>query len=60
MQNSLIFLLIISLVLSLQGYYFGFFRPIRVLAWLAQATFVISTFMLIPSLVYVLVVRRRL
>ena len=55
MQSSLIFLLIICFVLSLQGYYFGFFRPTAVLAWLAQATFVISTFMLIPILVYVLV-----
>ena len=55
MQNSLILLLILSLALSLQGYYFGFFRPTSVLAWLQQAAFVISTFMLMPILVYVLV-----
>jgi hypothetical protein len=54
MQGSLIFLLIICFFLSLQGYYFGFLRPTAVLAWLQQATFVISTFLLIPILVYVL------
>jgi hypothetical protein len=54
MQNSLILLLILSLALSLQGYYFGFHRPLAVLSWLAQSTFVIATFMLIPILVYVL------
>ena len=55
MQNSLLFLLIFSLVLSLQGYYFGFHRPLAVLSWLAQSTFVIATFLLIPVLIYVLV-----
>ena len=55
MQNSLILLLIFSLVLSLQGYYFGIYRPTAVAAWLAQSTFVIATFMLMPILVYVLV-----
>jgi hypothetical protein len=38
----------------LQGYYFGLYRPVAVLPWLAQSTFVIATFMLIPILVYVL------
>ena len=55
MQGSLIFMLLVCFVLSLQGYYFGFFRPLAVLAWLAQSTFVISTFLLIPILIYVLV-----
>jgi hypothetical protein len=55
MQNSLLLLLIFSLVLSLQGYYFGFYRPLAVLSWLAQSTFVIATFLLIPILIYVLV-----
>lgn len=54
MQTSLILLLIFSLVLSIQGYYLGFYRPPAVLAWLAQSTFVIATFMLIPILAYVL------
>lgn len=57
MDKSLIFLLVLSLVLALQGYYFGIHRPLRVLAWLAQSTFVIATFMLIPILVYVLVMQ---
>lgn len=55
MQSSLIFLLIVFIALSLQGYYFGFFRPTAVLWWLAQSTFVISTFIMIPILVYVLI-----
>lgn len=55
MQTSLFLLLIFSLFLSLQGYYFGFYRPPKVSAWLAQSTFVIATFMLMPILVYVLV-----
>lgn len=55
MQGSLIFLLIIGFILSLQGYYFGFVRPPAVLAWLQQATFVIAAFLIIPVLVYVLV-----
>ena len=57
MQNSLLLLLILSLALSLQGYYFGFYRPLRVLPWLAQSTFVIATFMLMPILIYVLVMQ---
>jgi hypothetical protein len=55
MQNSLILLLIFSFVLSLQGYYFGIYKPLRVLPWLAQSTFVIATFLLMPTIVYVLV-----
>ena len=55
MQNSLILLLVLSLALSLQGYYFGFLRPTAVLAWLQQAAFMISTFLMIPILIYVLV-----
>lgn len=57
MQTSLLLLLIFSLFLSLQGYYLGFYRPPAVLAWLAQSTFVIATFMLMPLLVYVLVLQ---
>ena len=57
MQSSLIFLLIFSLLLALQGYYFGFYRPPPVLAWLAQSAFVIATFMLVPILVYVLIMQ---
>ena len=55
MQDSLILLLIFCAALSVQGYYSGFYRPLAVLSWLAQSTFVIATFMLIPILVYVLV-----
>jgi hypothetical protein len=55
MQSSLIFLLIVFIALSLLGYYYGFFRPTVVAAWLSQASFMISTFMMIPILVYVLV-----
>ena len=57
MQNSLLLLLIFSLVLSLQGYYFGVYRPLAVMSWLAQSTFVIAAFVLIPILIYVLVTR---
>jgi hypothetical protein len=55
MENSLLYLLIFSLALALQGYYFGIYRPLPALAWLAQSAFVIATFMLMPILVYVLV-----
>jgi hypothetical protein len=55
MEYSLLFLLIFSLLLALQGYYFGFYRPLPVAAWLAQSAFVIATFMLVPILAYLLV-----
>lgn len=54
MQLSLILLLLICVLLAIQGYYFGFVRPPRTLAWLQQSTFVIMAFMLIPFLVIVL------
>jgi len=54
MQVSLLFLLAVAILLSVQGYYFGYVRPPVVLAWLQQATFIISTFLLVPVLVYVL------
>lgn len=55
MQDSFLLMLIFSLVLSLQGYYFGFYRPLTMAPWLAQSTFVSATFLLMPFLVFVLV-----
>lgn len=54
MQFSLIILLIFSALLAAQGFYFGFIKPPRTLAWLQQSTFLIMTFLLIPFLVVVL------
>lgn len=54
MQTSIILLLVACIALAIEGYYFGFVRPPRVLAWLQQATFIIMTFMLVPLLLLVL------
>jgi hypothetical protein len=51
----MLYLLVFCIFLSIQGYYFGFIRPPAVLAWLSQATFVTSTFLLTPFLVFALV-----
>ena len=48
MQPQIVVLLIICGVLAAQGYYFGFVRPPKVLAWLQQATFVLMLFMMVP------------
>ena len=48
MQPQLVVLLIICVVLAAQGYYFGFVRPPKALAWLQQATFIMMLFMIIP------------
>lgn len=55
MQSSLIILLIFCALLAAQGFYFGFIKPPRTLAWLQQSTFIIMTFMLIPFLIVVLI-----
>ena len=54
MQPQIVVLLIICIVLAAQGYYFGFVRPPKVLAWLQQATFVLMLFMMIPLVSFVL------
>lgn len=54
MQPSLIALLGACLVFAAQGYYFGFYRPVRYLVWLQKSLFVFMTFFLIPMLGYVL------
>ena len=54
MQQSIIILLILCILLAILGFYFGFIRPPRVMAWLQQSTFLIMTFMLIPIILLVL------
>ena len=54
MQPELIVLLISCVVLAAQGYYFGFVRPPKVLAWLQQATFVLMLFMMLPLVSFAL------
>jgi hypothetical protein len=40
--------------LAIIGYYFGWVRPPKVLAWQSQATFVIMSFLILPLLAYTL------
>lgn len=54
MQPQLVGLIIICAVLAAQGYYFGFVRPPKVLAWLQQATFILMLFMIIPLVLFVI------
>lgn len=54
MQTQLLALLIIFVILAAQGYYFGFVRPPKALAWLHQATFILMIFMMIPLVSFVL------
>lgn len=54
MQPQLVVLLIICAVLASQGYYFGFVRSPKALAWLQQATFILMLFMIIPLVSLVL------
>ncbi|NWH05746.1 hypothetical protein [Desulfobacter latus] len=54
MQPQLVVLLIICIVLAVQGYYFGFIRPPKVLAWLQRATFILMIFLMIPLVSFTL------
>jgi hypothetical protein len=54
MQPQIVILLIICILLAAQGYYFGFVRPPRALAWLQQATFALMLFMIIPLVLFAL------
>ena len=54
MQPQLVVLLIICVVLATQGYYFGFVRPPKVLAWLQQATSILMLFIMIPLVSFAL------
>lgn len=54
MDPAVIILLIALLVLAAEAAWFGFIRPARVLAWLAQAGFVVTAFLLIPIVLFVL------
>jgi len=40
--------------LAAEGYYFGFVRPPKVLAWLQQATFILMLLMMIPLVSFAL------
>ena len=54
MQPQLMVLLFICIVFAAQGFYFGFVRPPKVLAWLQQATFILMLFMMIPLVSFAL------
>lgn len=54
MDPAVVILLIALLAIAAQAAWFGFVSPPRVLAWLAQAGFVTTTFLLIPVTLYVL------
>ena len=54
MQTSLIYLFVFSLLMAGLTFYIGYIRPPRVLAWLAQAAFLMWLFVLTPVLGYVL------
>jgi hypothetical protein len=54
MQPQMILLLIVCILLAAQGYYLGFIRPPRALAYLAKATFIFMSFVMVPLLSYTL------
>ena len=47
-------LLVFSLILSVVSFYIGFIRPSGYLTWFARGSFLIATFLLIPTLSAVL------
>lgn len=50
----MLFLLTGLLLVAAQAAWFGFIKPVRVLAWLQQASFVFAFFILIPLVLFVL------
>ena len=54
MSTPLIILLVICIIIGSVGYYLGFYRPVRVMAWQPKAAFVVMAFILIPLLIFVL------
>lgn len=54
MQQSLLILLVLAIILAVLGFYFGFIRPPKVMAWLQQSAFVIMAFLIIPFIIFTL------
>ena len=54
MQTSLVYLFFFCLFMAALTFYIGFIRPPKVMAWLAQAAFLMWMFLLTPVLGYVL------
>lgn len=54
MQPSIIVILLFIIIMACSGYYLHYYRPERIWAYKAQASYIFLTFILIPFLVVVL------
>ena len=54
MSSSIVIVLLFCIILSGLSFFIGYIRPPKSLSWIAKGTFIISSFLLIPSLAAIL------